>query len=79
MRPTSPTSNYTTSSTPGTTQQLSWLAAAVGLGLHTLVDGVALAASVEAESAHAGTGLALAGLGNVSRSPAAQAVRRPDP
>jgi zinc and cadmium transporter len=47
---------------PQHTQQLSWLAAAVGLGLHTLVDGVALAASVEAEAAHTGTGLALAGL-----------------
>lgn len=44
------------------TQQLSWLAAAVGLGLHTLVDGLALAASFEAEVAHSGGGFVLAGL-----------------
>jgi zinc and cadmium transporter len=43
-------------------QQLSWLAAAVGLGLHTLVDGVALAASVAAESSHSHGGFVLAGL-----------------
>lgn len=32
--------------------QLSWVGIAVGLSLHTLIDGVALAASVQAESAH---------------------------
>jgi len=41
---------------------LSWAGAAAGLSLHTLIDGVALAASVEAERLDDGAGL-LAGLG----------------
>lgn len=32
--------------------QLSWIGIATGLSLHTLIDGIALAASVEAESGH---------------------------
>jgi zinc and cadmium transporter len=43
-------------------RHLSWGGAAFGLALHTLLDGVALAASVEAEF-HAGAGGALLGLG----------------
>ena len=39
---------------------LSWLGIAFGLGLHTLIDGIALGASVHGE---AGTGVGLAGLG----------------
>jgi zinc and cadmium transporter len=42
--------------------QLSWSGAALGLTLHTLIDGLALAASVEAE-AHGATHGALMGLG----------------
>lgn len=42
--------------------QLSWSGAALGLGLHTLIDGVALAASVEAE-AHGGTARWVVGFG----------------
>ncbi|MBL8814940.1 MAG: ZIP family metal transporter [Planctomyces sp.] len=34
--------------------ELSWLGIAVGLSLHTLIDGIALAASVQAESLHPG-------------------------
>ncbi len=43
-------------------RQLSWLGAGLGLALHTVVNGIALAASVTAES-HAGAQSALAGLG----------------
>jgi zinc and cadmium transporter len=43
-------------------RHLSWSGAALGLTLHTLIDGIALAASVEADAAHSGTGLLL-GLG----------------
>ena len=42
--------------------QLSWGGAALGLGLHTFIDGIALAASVEAE-AHGGNRGLLLGLG----------------
>ena len=42
--------------------QLTWSGAAVGLTLHTVFNGVALAASVEAES-HGGPAIALAGIG----------------
>jgi zinc and cadmium transporter len=42
--------------------QLSWSGAALGLGLHTLIDGIALAASVEAE-AHGGKAVWFAGFG----------------
>ncbi len=42
--------------------KLSWLGVATGLAIHTVIDGVALAASVRAEAAHAGA-IALAGLG----------------
>ncbi len=42
--------------------QLTWSGAAIGLMLHTVFNGVALAASVEAES-HSGPAVALAGLG----------------
>jgi zinc and cadmium transporter len=42
--------------------QLSWLGIATGLSLHTLIDGIALAASVEAESQHTAW-LSLFGLG----------------
>lgn len=45
----------------GETQQLSWTGAAIGLSLHSLADGVALAAAIEAES-HGG-GAMMAGLG----------------
>lgn len=43
-------------------RNLSWGGAAFGLTLHTLIDGIALAASVEAE-AHGGVGAGLLGLG----------------
>lgn len=43
-------------------RQLSWGGAALGLSLHTIIDGVALAASVAAES-HEGTHTGLLGLG----------------
>ena len=43
-------------------RQLSWGGAALGLTLHTLIDAVALAASVEAES-HGGASTGLLGLG----------------
>lgn len=42
--------------------QLSWGGVAFGLGLHTIIDGVALAGSYSVESQHAGS-LGLAGLG----------------
>ncbi len=42
--------------------QLSWLGIALGLSIHTLIDGIALAASVQAESAHPAF-LSLFGLG----------------
>lgn len=46
------------------THRMSWLGLFAGLALHTLFDGVALGASVMAESDHAdGTGLVLFGLG----------------
>ncbi len=46
------------------THRMSWLGLFAGLALHTLFDGVALGASVIAESDHAsGSGLALFGLG----------------
>jgi zinc and cadmium transporter len=41
---------------------LSWLGVFVGLALHTLIDGMALAASVRAEAAHS-TGLGVYGVG----------------
>jgi zinc and cadmium transporter len=40
-------------------RQLSWGGAALGLTLHTLIDGMALAASVEAAASHGDTGLLL--------------------
>jgi zinc and cadmium transporter len=43
-------------------RHLSWSGAALGLTLHTLIDGIALAASVEAEAVHGGAGWLL-GLG----------------
>jgi zinc and cadmium transporter len=43
-------------------RHLSWSGAALGLTLHTLIDGIALAASVEAEAIHGGAGFLL-GLG----------------
>jgi zinc and cadmium transporter len=43
-------------------RHLSWSGAALGLSLHTLIDGIALAASVEAEVRHEGSGI-LFGLG----------------
>jgi zinc and cadmium transporter len=43
-------------------RQLSWSGAALGLGLHSLIDGIALAASVAAE-AHGENGKGLLGLG----------------
>ena len=43
-------------------RHLSWAGAALGLTLHTLIDGIALAASVEAES-HGGEHAGLLGLG----------------
>ncbi|KAA1261892.1 zinc transporter ZupT [Rubripirellula obstinata] len=46
----------------GDDKRLGWLGMLFGLGLHTLIDGVALAASVAAETAH-GSWLGLAGLG----------------
>jgi zinc and cadmium transporter len=39
------------------TGRLSWIGLALGLGLHTLIDGMALAASVQVEAAHGGAGL----------------------
>ncbi|MGQ0637281.1 MAG: ZIP family metal transporter [Planctomycetaceae bacterium] len=45
-----------------TAHPLSWLGIGLGLSVHTLIDGAALAASVEAES-HGGEGLWLAGIG----------------
>lgn len=46
----------------GHAHQLSWVGIAAGLSLHTLIDGIALAASVQAESAHR-TVFSLFGLG----------------
>jgi zinc and cadmium transporter len=46
----------------GEAHRLSWTGAAIGLTLHTVIAGIALAASVEAES-RAGHAAALAGLG----------------
>ena len=46
----------------GEGKHLGWLGMLFGLGLHTLIDGVALAAAVAAESVH-GSWLGLAGLG----------------
>jgi zinc and cadmium transporter len=45
--------------------QLSWGGAALGLGLHSLIDGIALAASVTAES-HGNTAAGIVGLGTFS-------------
>lgn len=42
---------------------LSWVGVAFGLSLHTIIDGVALGASVQAEAAHHSEGVILAGLG----------------
>jgi len=39
------------------TERLSWIGLALGLGIHTLIDGMALAASVQVDAAHGGTGL----------------------
>lgn len=44
-------------------RRLSWLGVALGLALHTLIDGVALAASVAAEAEEAAAPLGLFGLG----------------
>jgi zinc and cadmium transporter len=38
-------------------ERLSWIGVALGLGIHTLIDGMALAASVQVDAAHGGTGL----------------------
>lgn len=46
----------------GEGKRLGWLGMLFGLGLHTLIDGVALAAAVAAETVH-GSWLGLAGLG----------------
>lgn len=46
----------------GEGKRLGWLGMLFGLGLHTLIDGVALAAAVQAETVH-GSWLGLAGLG----------------
>ena len=46
----------------GEGKRLGWLGMLFGLGLHTLIDGVALAAAVTAETVH-GSWLGLAGLG----------------
>ena len=46
----------------GKTHKLSWLGIAVGLGVHTLIDGIALAASVHSDAGH-GAILSLFGLG----------------
>jgi zinc and cadmium transporter len=46
----------------GDDKRLGWLGMLFGLGLHTLIDGVALAAAVAAETVH-GSWLGLAGLG----------------
>ena len=40
-----------------TAGRLSWLGLVLGLGIHTLIDGMALAASVQVEAAHGGVGL----------------------
>ena len=48
---------------PACVHRFSWLGITIGLAVHTFLDGVALAASVEAESAH--TGVWLAGLGTL--------------
>lgn len=37
--------------------RLSWIGLVLGLGIHTLIDGMALAASVQVEAAHGGAGL----------------------
>ncbi len=37
--------------------RLSWIGLVLGLGIHTLIDGMALAASVQVEAAHGGMGL----------------------
>lgn len=37
--------------------RLSWIGLVLGLGIHTLIDGMALAASVQVEAAHGGVGL----------------------
>lgn len=42
---------------PAGIQNLNWLGVTVGLTLHTLMDGIALAASVEADVEHSATGL----------------------
>lgn len=38
-------------------ERLNWIGVVLGLGLHTLFDGIALAASVEADAVHGGGGL----------------------
>jgi zinc and cadmium transporter len=48
---------------PASIHRFSWLGIAIGLAVHTFLDGVALAASVEAESAT--LGVRLAGLGTL--------------
>jgi len=48
---------------PASVHRFSWLGIAIGLAVHTFLDGVALAASVESESGHAG--VRLAGLGTL--------------
>jgi zinc and cadmium transporter len=39
------------------TQRLSWIGVFLGMGIHTLIDGMALAASVQVDAAHGDTGL----------------------
>lgn len=59
-----PSCSHATGDSASHTHQMSWLGLFLGLALHTLFDGVALGASVMAESDHAeGTGLVLFGLG----------------
>lgn len=47
---------------PGHSHELSWLGVTFGLALHTMIDGLALAASVQADALHGG-GWGLFGLG----------------
>jgi len=39
------------------TEQLSWMGVVLGMGIHTLIDGMALAASVQVDAEHGDTGL----------------------
>jgi zinc and cadmium transporter len=62
-----------TTSHSHTVHHLNWIGVALGLAIHTLIDGIALGASVRAELGEP-VFLSLFGLGHVSRRPSSQTL-----